>query len=127
MTSLERVLTTLSHREPDRVPLFLMLTMHAPRNSVSPSASISRRRSRSWKDNCACAPGTARLLMPVLLRALEVEAWGGEVVFREDGPANSGEPLIKKPEQILELVPPGIGTRPAWAKCCALSKCSKAG
>ena len=28
MTPMERVLTTLSHKEPDRVPLFLLLTMH---------------------------------------------------------------------------------------------------
>ena len=28
MTSMQRVLTTLSHKEPDRVPLFLLLTMH---------------------------------------------------------------------------------------------------
>lgn len=28
MTSMQRVLTTLEHREPDRVPLFLMLTLH---------------------------------------------------------------------------------------------------
>ncbi|MDO9121648.1 MAG: uroporphyrinogen decarboxylase family protein, partial [Anaerolineaceae bacterium] len=28
MTSLERVLTTLSFKEPDRVPFFLLLTMH---------------------------------------------------------------------------------------------------
>ncbi len=28
MTSLQRVLTTLGHQEPDRVPLFLLLTMH---------------------------------------------------------------------------------------------------
>ena len=28
MTSMERVLTALSHKEPDRVPLFMLLTMH---------------------------------------------------------------------------------------------------
>jgi len=28
MTSMERVLTTLSHNEPDRVPLFLTLSMY---------------------------------------------------------------------------------------------------
>jgi uroporphyrinogen decarboxylase len=28
MTSLERVLTTLGQKEPDRVPYFLLLTMH---------------------------------------------------------------------------------------------------
>ena len=31
MTSLDRVLTTLRHEEPDRVPLFLLLTMHGAR------------------------------------------------------------------------------------------------
>jgi uroporphyrinogen decarboxylase len=110
MTSLERVLTTLSHREPDRVPLFLMLTMHGAkelgltiREYFSKAEQVVegqlRLRARYGHD-CLC---------PFFYAALEVEAWGGEVVFREDGPANSGEPLIKKPEQILELVPPGIG------------------
>ncbi len=28
MTSLQRVLTTLGHQEPDRVPFFLLVTMH---------------------------------------------------------------------------------------------------
>ena len=28
MTSLERVMKTLGHQEPDRVPLFLMLSLH---------------------------------------------------------------------------------------------------
>ena len=28
MTSMQRVLTTLGHKEPDRIPLFLLLTMH---------------------------------------------------------------------------------------------------
>ncbi|PKN46833.1 MAG: methylcobamide--CoM methyltransferase MtbA, partial [Deltaproteobacteria bacterium HGW-Deltaproteobacteria-20] len=27
-TSLTRVLTTLGHKEPDRVPLFLLVTLH---------------------------------------------------------------------------------------------------
>ncbi len=33
MTSLERVLATLGHTEPDRVPLFLLVTMHGQRSS----------------------------------------------------------------------------------------------
>jgi uroporphyrinogen decarboxylase len=28
VTSMQRVLTTLGHQEPDRVPFFLLLTMH---------------------------------------------------------------------------------------------------
>ena len=31
MTSMDRVMTALSHEEPDRVPVFLMLTMHGAR------------------------------------------------------------------------------------------------
>ncbi len=31
MTSMDRVLTTLDNREPDRVPLFLLPTMHGAR------------------------------------------------------------------------------------------------
>ncbi len=31
MSSMERTLTAIGHREPDRVPLFLLLTMHGAR------------------------------------------------------------------------------------------------
>ena len=31
MTPMDRVLTTLGHEEPDRVPLFLLVTMHGAR------------------------------------------------------------------------------------------------
>ena len=31
MTSLQRVFCTLGHRQPDRVPFFLLLTMHGAR------------------------------------------------------------------------------------------------
>jgi uroporphyrinogen decarboxylase len=110
MTSLERVLTTLAHQEPDRVPLFLMLTMHGAkelgltiREYFSKAEQVVEGQLRlraKYGHDCLC---------PFFYAALEVEAWGGEVVFREDGPAISGEPPIKKPEQILELAPPGIG------------------
>ena len=109
MTSLERVQATLGHREPDRVPLFLMLTMHGAkelgltiREYFAKAERVVEGQLRlraKYGHDCLC---------PFFYAALEVEAWGGEVVFREDGPANSGEPIIKKPEQILELAPPGI-------------------
>ncbi len=39
---------------------------------------------------------------------IEIEAFGGEVVFTEDGPPNSGEPFIKSIEQINTIKPPKI-------------------
>lgn len=42
MTSAQRIFTTLSHQEPDRVPLVLTLTIHGARRSSDwASASIS--------------------------------------------------------------------------------------
>ena len=44
ITSLQRVLTTLGHQEPDRVPLFLLPTMHGARElGLSIKEYFSRR------------------------------------------------------------------------------------
>jgi uroporphyrinogen decarboxylase len=109
MTSLERVLTTLGHKEPDRVPLFLLLTMHGAKElGLTIPEYFSRgeyvaegqlRLREKYRHDC---------YYPFFYAPLEVEAWGGEVIFREDGPANSGIPMIKKPEDILKLRPPVI-------------------
>ena len=39
-TSMERVLTTLGHREPDRVPLFLLLSLHGARELGLPHPGV---------------------------------------------------------------------------------------
>ncbi|MCK4507045.1 MAG: hypothetical protein KAU27_00790, partial [Desulfuromonadales bacterium] len=39
---------------------------------------------------------------------IEVEAWGGEVIYVEDGPPNSGRPVIQETSQINQLVAPDI-------------------
>jgi uroporphyrinogen decarboxylase len=109
MTSLERVLTTLGHIEPDRVPLFLLVTMHGAKE-----LGMTIQQYFSKAENVA--EGQLRLrkkfghdcLYPFFYAPLEVEAWGGEVIYREDGPPNSGTPIIKKPEDILKLQSPGI-------------------
>ena len=40
MTSLERVLITLGHKEPDRVPLFLLVTLHFKKNYRNQNKAI---------------------------------------------------------------------------------------
>ncbi len=108
VTSMERVLTTLGFREPDRVPLFLLVTMHGAR-----ALGLSIQEYYSKADHVV--EGQLRMraryghdcLSPFAHASLEVEAWGGETVFSEDGPPNAGAPFIR-PEHIPALTPPRI-------------------
>lgn len=109
MNSMERVMTALSYNEPDRVPLFLNLTITG-----------AKELEMSIKDYYSSADNVVKgqLLMKnkysndmvtsFLYSAAEIEAWGGEVVFYEDGPPNSGEPFIKKIEDICKMEIPDI-------------------
>jgi len=109
MTSLNRVLTTLQFKEPDRVPLFLLFTMHGAKE-----LGLSIKEYFSKAENVV--EGQMRLrakyhhdcIYPFFYAAIEIEAWGGEVIFFEDGPPNSGIPFISKPEDIKFLEPPRI-------------------
>ncbi len=110
MTSLQRVQTTLGHEEPDRVPLFLLVTMHGARElGVSIETYFSKaehvvegqlRMRSKFRNDC---------VYNFFYAPLEVEAWGGEVLYREDGPPNSGEPIIRSPGAIERLEAPEIG------------------
>ena len=105
MTSLDRVLTTLGFKEPDRVPFFLLLTMHGAQelglciNDYYSNAEYviegQRRLLEKYQDDC---------LLNFTYASLETEAWGGETIFSEDGPPNAGEPIIKKPDDINSSV-----------------------
>ncbi len=109
MTSMERVLTTLSHKEPDRVPLFLLATMHGANE-----LGISITEYFSKAENVA--EGQLRILKKYrndciysfFYAPLEIEAFGGKVIFSEDGPPNTGLPFIKNLEDISTLLPPKI-------------------
>lgn len=113
MTSGQRLSEALSHREPDRVPYTLGATMHParelglsleqyfsrPRNAVEGQL---RLREKYGNDMLSCYP----------FAAVEVLPWGGEVIYFEQGPPNAGEPIIKKPEDILALEPPDVDADP---------------
>jgi len=127
MTSLQRVLTTLGHNEPDRVPLFLLVTLHGAKEL---GLSIGDYFSRAEH----VAEGQIRLrakfghdcLYSFFYAPVEIEAWGGEVIFRDDGPPNSGTPFIGDPEQILRLKPPEIERTPCLAKVLQATEMMKA-
>ncbi len=109
MTSMERVLTTLGHKEPDRVPLFLLLTMHGAKElGLSIREYFSKaeyvvegqlRMLKKYRHDCLC---------PLFYGAAEVEAFGAEIIWFEDGPPNTGAPMIKKSEDISSLRVPEI-------------------
>ncbi len=109
MTSMQRVLTTLSHNEPDRVPLFLLLTMHGAKelgmtikDYFSKGEHVAEGQIRLQKKyNSDC-------YYTFFYAPIEIEAFGGEVVYSDDGPPNSGEPVIQDIETIHKLVPPSI-------------------
>lgn len=113
MTSLQRVLTTLNHKEPDRVPFFHFLTMHGAKE-----LGISLKEYFSKGENVA--EGQIRMrdkyrhdcIINAFYAAIEVEAWGGEVIINDDGPANTGRPIISKFEDIKNIQPPEITDSP---------------
>ncbi len=108
-TSMERVLTAMEHREPDRVPVFILTTLHGARElGLSIRDYFSRaeyvvegqlRLLEKYRSDC---------LDPAYYAALELEAFGGETVFIEDGPPNAGAPVIDRIEAIDRLVPPRV-------------------
>jgi len=117
MTSAERVNAALSLREPDRVPWLLLLTMTGARE-----LGLSIREYFSSGKNVA--EGQLRMrakyghdnLYAFFFAALEMEAWGGEVIYYDDGPPNCGEPVIRTPEAILGLEPPRVEGSPSLLK-----------
>jgi uroporphyrinogen decarboxylase len=127
MTSFERVLTSLSHQEPDRVPLFLLFSMQG-----------ARELRLSLKDYYAdpehVAEGQLRLrrkfghdcYYTFFYASIEIEALGGEVQFIQDGPVNSGKPLFENFEQIRGFVPPAVADCPALQKVCRATTLIKA-
>ncbi len=109
MTPLQRVLTTLDHKEPDRIPFFLLVTMHGAKE-----LGMSIREYFSKGEYVA----EGQLLMQAKYRhdcfysffygPIEAEAWGSDVIFTENGPPNSGLPIIKNPKEIERLKPADV-------------------
>jgi uroporphyrinogen decarboxylase len=107
MTAAARLAAALQHREADRVPFFLPVTMHGalllgvPLSAYMGNADLATR-------------GQLRLLELLghdavtcfLCAAGEVEPFGGEVLLHDDGPPNAGEPPLRSAADIERLEPP---------------------
>ncbi|MCG7865888.1 MAG: uroporphyrinogen decarboxylase family protein [Candidatus Thiodiazotropha taylori] len=117
MNSMQRTLTTLGHQEPDRVPLFLLTTLHGAKElglSIEEYFSKSEnvvegqmRLLKKYRGDC---------LYPFYYAPIETEAWGGEVIYLPDGPPNTGNPIIQQVAQIDRLEAPRVSESACLAR-----------
>lgn len=109
MNSMERVMTTIGHKEPDRVPIFHLLSLYGAKElGMSPREYFSKpdhiveaqlRMQKKYSNDC---------FYTFFYAPIEIEAFGGEVLFTEEGPPNSAEPFIKTFEQIKNIQIPNV-------------------
>ena len=111
MTPLERTMTAIGQKEPDRVPLFLLTTMHGAKElGMSIREYFSRAENvikgqtllqRKYESDCYYG---------FFYASAEVEAWGGDVIYIDDGPANAGRPIIRSPQEIASIEVPEVSS-----------------
>ncbi len=109
MTPQQRVQAAMAHRQPDRVPVFLLATMHGAKElGLGIREYFSRaehviegqlRLQAKYRGDCVSAS---------FYSALEAEAFGCETMFIEDGPPNCAGPVLRRDEDIDRLRPPRV-------------------
>ncbi|NUM35546.1 MAG: uroporphyrinogen decarboxylase family protein [Candidatus Brocadiae bacterium] len=109
MNSMQRVLTALSQKKPDRVPLMLLFSHYGAKETgitikdyfSNPDNVIEAQMKmhKKYKSDCLYAFSYA---------SLELEAFGGNTIFFKDGPPNSSKPILKNLQQIEQLKVPEI-------------------
>ena len=108
-TALERVLTAIGHKEPDRVPLLLLLSLYGAREmELTPEKYFAKAENivkmqlkmrKKYNNDC---------IYTFFYSSIETEAFGGDTIFIDNGPPNSGRPIIRNFDQINKLEPPKI-------------------
>ena len=117
MTSMQRVLTSLGHQEPDRGPFFLPATMHGARElGLTIREYLMHAENVVEGQSCLRSKYEHDCFSSFFYTSLELEAWGGETIFREDGPPNSEGPIVSEPDQILKLQAPSFDKSPCLLK-----------
>jgi uroporphyrinogen decarboxylase len=96
MNSMQRTLTTLGQQEPDRVPFFLLTTLHGAReldlsieNYFAKAENVvegQMRLLKKYRRDC---------LYPFFYASIETEAWGGSTLYVHEGPPNAGPNFIR--------------------------------
>ena len=109
MSSLQRVFTTIEHKEPDKIPLFLLVTVQGAKelglsikeyysngSNVVKGQILMREKYRTDTVNT------------IFYAAAGVEAFGGEITYYTDGFPNITKPIIREKEEIKKLTSPDV-------------------
>nr|VFK11588.1 MAG: uroporphyrinogen decarboxylase [Candidatus Kentron sp. LPFa]VFK28527.1 MAG: uroporphyrinogen decarboxylase [Candidatus Kentron sp. LPFa] len=116
MTSLQRVLTTLGFQEPDRAPLFLLLTMQGAKElGLTIEEYFSRADHVVEGQLLMLEKYQHDCLYPFFYAGIELEAWGADIIYSLDGPPNCGPPIISA-ENIQTIAPPKAAEAPCLQK-----------
>ena len=117
MTSLQRVLTTLGLKEPDRVPLFLLPTVQGAVEMGVPlkdyfhtpglMAEAQVRFRERYRNDC---------LYGFTYAAAEFEAFGGSIISYGRAPPNAGAPFLHTPDDFARLAVPKIEDSPVLCR-----------
>ena len=96
MTSAQRVFTAIGQSEPDRVPFFLLLSLHGAKElGMSIEEYFSKAKNvydgqiklrEKYSHDCYYS---------FFYTPIEVEAFGADVLYSKDGPPNAGAPFLK--------------------------------
>ena len=105
MTSLQRVITKLAHQEPDLIHFSLLVTMHGAKELVSIKEYFPKAENVVYGQLRLRARYRNDCLYNFIYASMEIKAWGGEVIYCEDGPPNSGAPIIRSFDDIRSLEP----------------------
>lgn len=108
MTSMQRVLTAIGQQEPDRVPYFLLLSLHGAKElNISIEEYFSNGQNvyegqlklrEKYGHDCYYS---------FFYTPIEIEAFGASVIYSKDGPPNAGAPFLTK-EMIKDLKAPVV-------------------
>lgn len=113
MTSIERTFRTASFSEPDRVPSFLLFSSYGAKELDIPINEY-------YSDPSYVAQAQVRLqnkfnsdcYNTFYYASAEIEAFGGETIFFENGPPNAGAPVIQRVSDIDDMQAPSVKTSP---------------
>ena len=111
MNSIQRVLSALSFKEPDRVPLFLTLTMHGAKELGLSQKDYFSNPEYVFEGQALMQKKYANdFFYSFYYAPMEIEILGGEVLKSEDGPTNSGNPILRNLNDIKNFSFPEINS-----------------
>ena len=109
MNSMDRTLAAITHKEADRVPLFLLLSLYGAKELQIPVREYFSRPENVVRAQLQMKDKYRNDVLDTFFYApIEIEAWGGEVVFVDDGPPNSGEPFLRSIKDISNMEVPKV-------------------